>query len=85
MKKAPFRRWIVWIDASPVPPGRAERHGFEYYRHGTLSLFAALNPRTGDVIGQTAARHTRVEFVALPEDVVSSCHSTNRSASFSTT
>jgi len=26
----------------PLSPGRAERHGFEYHRHGTLSLFAAL-------------------------------------------
>lgn len=24
----------------PLSPGRAERHGFEYYRHGTLSLYA---------------------------------------------
>ena len=31
----------------PLSPGRAERHGFEYYRHGTLSLFAALNPKSG--------------------------------------
>ena len=29
----------------PLSPGRAERHGFEYYRHGTLSLYAALNVR----------------------------------------
>jgi len=28
----------------PLSPGRAERHGFEYYRHGTLSLYAALRP-----------------------------------------
>ena len=28
----------------PLSPGRAERHGFEYHRHGTLSLFAALKP-----------------------------------------
>jgi transposase len=27
----------------PLSPGRAERHGFEYYRHGTLSLYAALD------------------------------------------
>jgi len=27
----------------PMSPGRLERHGFEYYRHGTLSLYAALN------------------------------------------
>ena len=25
----------------PLSPGRAERHGFEYFRHGTLSLYAA--------------------------------------------
>src|SRR6202140_4532192 len=31
----------------PLSPGRAERHGFEYYRHGTLSLYAALNTATG--------------------------------------
>ncbi len=29
----------------PLSPGRAERHGFEYYRHGTLSLYAALDRR----------------------------------------
>src|SRR5713226_4654849 len=34
----------------PLSPGRAERHGFEYYRHGTLSLYAALNTRTGTVL-----------------------------------
>src|ERR1700689_391994 len=27
----------------PLSPGRAEKHGFEYYRHGTLSLYAALD------------------------------------------
>jgi hypothetical protein len=38
--------------------GRAERHGFEYYRHATLSLFAALNPQSSVVIGQNnAASH----------------------------
>src|SRR5258708_3106512 len=31
----------------PFPPGRAEDHGLEYDRHGTLSLYAALNPATG--------------------------------------
>jgi len=54
----------------PLSPGRAERHGFEYYRHGTLSLYAALNPQTGQVIGQTAARHTSQEFVTFLGEVV---------------
>ena len=55
----------------PLSPGRAEKHGFEYYRHGTLSLYAALNPQTGEVIGQTAARHTSQEFVDFLDEVVS--------------
>src|SRR6201998_1117176 len=32
----------------PLSPGRAARHGFAYYRHGTLSLYAALNTRNGE-------------------------------------
>src|SRR5712672_1662552 len=54
----------------PLSPGRAERHGFEYFRHGTLSLYAAFNTRTGEVLGKTAARHTSAEFVAFLTDIV---------------
>jgi transposase len=57
----------------PMSPGRAERHGFEYYRHGTLSLYAALDVQTGKVLGKTAARHTSDEFVLFLEQVVLSC------------
>lgn len=49
----------------PLSPGRAERHGFEYRRHGTLSLFAAFNTQTGEVFGQTAVCHTSADFVAF--------------------
>src|SRR5207237_1888367 len=49
---------------------RAERHSFEYYRHGTLSLYAALNTRTGKVVGKTVTRHTSVEFVAFLTQIV---------------
>ena len=54
----------------PLSPGRAERHGFEYYRHGTLSLYAAFNTTTGEVLGKTAERHTSAEFVAFLTDIV---------------
>jgi len=54
----------------PLSPGRAERHGFEYKRNGTLSLYAALNTKTGKVQGKTARRHTSKEFVSFLEDVV---------------
>jgi transposase len=53
----------------PLSPGRAERHGFEYFRHGTLSLYAALNTKTGEVIGQTVPRHTSAAFVDFLRDV----------------
>lgn len=54
----------------PLSAGRAERHGFEYFRHGTLSLYAAFNTQTGEVLGKTAARHTSAEFVAFLTDIV---------------
>lgn len=53
----------------PLSPGRIERHGFEYARHGTLSLYAAFNTRTGAVLGRTAERHTSAEFVAFLTDI----------------
>ena len=55
----------------PLSPGRAERHGFEYVRHGTLSLYAALDTKTGAVLGKTTARHTSQEFVAFLADLIS--------------
>src|ERR1700739_3061209 len=57
----------------PLSPGRAERHGFEYHRHGTLSLYAALDTASGRVHGKTAAPHTSREFVAFLKEVVSLC------------
>jgi transposase len=54
----------------PLSPGRAERHGFEYVRRGTLSLYAAFNTKSGVVTGKTAPRHTSAEFVAFLTDLV---------------
>jgi transposase len=54
----------------PLSPGRAEKHGFEYYRHGTLSLYAALDVKTGKVQGKTASRHTSTEFIGFLTDIV---------------
>jgi transposase len=54
--------------ALPLSPGRIERHGFEYFRHG--SLYAALNTKTGEIIGQTVPRHTSAPFVEFLGDIV---------------
>ena len=46
----------------PLRPGLAERRTHDYKRHGTTSLFAALNVATGEVLGQCHRRHRAVEF-----------------------
>jgi transposase len=46
----------------PMRPGQAERRAHDYLRHGTTSLFAALDTRTGKVIGQLQRRHRSLEF-----------------------
>lgn len=55
----------------PLSPGRVERHGFEYYRHGTLSLYAAFDIKNGQVHGKTTERHTSQEFLSFIQDLVS--------------
>ena len=46
----------------PLRPGQVERRTHDYVRHGTTSLFAALNVKTGTVIGECHARHRAREF-----------------------
>jgi len=46
----------------PMRPGQIERRTHDYARHGTTSLFAALEAKTGTLIGQTQRRHRSVEF-----------------------
>src|ERR1700687_6487750 len=41
----------------PMRPGQAERHTHDYKRHGTTSLFAALDVKAGTIIGKCMARH----------------------------
>jgi transposase len=46
----------------PMRPGQAERRAHDYLRHGTTSLFAALDTSTGKVISQLQRRHGSLEF-----------------------
>lgn len=46
----------------PMRPGQAERRTHDYARHGTTTLFAALDVATGKVLGDCADRHRAVEF-----------------------
>ncbi|MGH3850604.1 MAG: IS630 family transposase, partial [Pseudonocardiaceae bacterium] len=61
----------------PMRPGQAERRTHDYKRHGTTSLFAALDIATGAVIGKCYPRHRATEFrrfldeieTAVPDDL----------------
>jgi len=46
----------------PMRPGQVERRTHDYVRHGTTSLFAALDVATGRVIGECHRRHRTIEF-----------------------
>lgn len=49
----------------PLLPGRPEKASHDYVRHGTTSLFAALDVATGKVIGTCHQRHRHQEFLAF--------------------
>lgn len=49
----------------PMQPGRIELRTHDYRRHGTTSLFAALDVATGKVLGKCSARHRSREFVSF--------------------
>jgi len=53
----------------PMDLGRAERHTHDYFRHGTVSLFAALDVATGEVWGSCHARHTHKEFLGFLKQI----------------
>ena len=61
----------------PMCPGRIESRTHDYVRHGTTSLFAALDVKTGRVIGECRRRHRASEFkdflkkidASVPEDL----------------
>jgi transposase len=53
----------------PMRPGQAERHTHDYVRHGTTSLFAALNVATGKVHGECHRRHRHQEFLKFMQRI----------------
>jgi transposase len=53
----------------PLRPGQAERRTHDYVRHGTTSLFAALDVAAGKVIGKCFPRHRAVEFRKFLDEI----------------
>jgi transposase len=53
----------------PLRPGQAERHTHDYERHGTTTLFAALNVVTGEVLRRCEKRHRHQEYLRFLTDI----------------
>jgi transposase len=53
----------------PMRPGQAARRSHDYKRHGTTSLFAALDIATGHVIGKCYGRHRATEFRKFLDEI----------------
>jgi transposase len=53
----------------PMRPGQVERRTHDYTRHGTLSLFAALDAATGKIIGRCYPRHRGREFLSFLREI----------------
>jgi transposase len=49
----------------PMQPGQIERRTHDYKRHGTTTLFAALNAKTSEVLTQFHQRHRSAQFRAF--------------------
>lgn len=56
----------------PLRPGQCERRSHDYERHGTTTLFAALDVRNGKVIGSLHRRHRALEFRKFLDQVEAS-------------
>lgn len=74
----PERALVLCVDEKPqiqalernghtfaMQPGQVEKRAHDYVRHGTTTLFAALNAKVGQVIGKCYARHRAEEFRAF--------------------
>jgi transposase len=53
----------------PMMPGVPERQSHDYYRHGTTTLFAALDALSGTIIGDCKERHTSDDFISFLKTV----------------
>ncbi len=57
----------------PLRPGIPERQTHDYHRHGTTTLFAALNVLSGKVIGECRSQHKAEDYIAFLKKIDRSC------------
>lgn len=57
----------------PILPGVPERQSHDYYRHGTTTLFAALNVLSGKVIGECKDQHKAADYISFLKKIDRQC------------
>jgi DDE superfamily endonuclease len=67
-----FTRWIGWFRSCRCRRDVRNTTGLSITATRTLSLFAASNTRSGEVLAQTVPRHTSATFVAFLGNIVTS-------------
>ena len=68
-EKSPMQALDRTAPLLPLRPGQIERRTHDSTRHGTTSLFAALDAKTGEIIGQTHRRHRSTELRAFLDTI----------------
>jgi transposase len=58
----------------PAAPGQAEHREFEYTRHGTASLMAAMDVRNGQVLGRIIGRNNSATFIGFVHELDQMIH-----------
>ena len=74
--------WFVSIPFGGIADasGQVERRTHDYRRHGTTTLFAALNVKTSELITQFRQRYRSMEFRQFPDAVAAACRGTSTCA-----
>ncbi len=70
MKRLRFKPWIAWIPCCRSRPGVPNATALNTTDTARSPLYAALNTRTGEIIGHTVPRHTSDAFVDFLTDIV---------------
>ena len=68
-RKSQIQALVRTAPIPPLQPGLVEGRSHDYIRHGTSTLFAALEIATGQVIAACKPRHWHQEFLALLRQV----------------
>ena len=69
MKRPSVKHWSARNPDFPLGIGHIRTHTHDYIRHGTVTLFAALNYLDGKIVSRTEEKHTHVEWLRFLKQI----------------